>query len=154
MLLFVVIKICNFIFNSLYVIQDQSKDKPIELEMGWLCAETKYKYSLGKVDCDNDDGDDDDVCHNNDDSDDYDCNEHDDTSYKSDDHNNIAVNSAERSSNSRRHSSKGGLTRSDLNSRYRNDDYDFVVDDYNDDIVDDYDDDGDSFITLQYRCRT
>ena len=125
--------------------------------MGWLCEETKYKYSLGDVDCDNDcdndDGDDDDVCHNNDDSDDYDCNEHDDTSYKSDDHNNIAVNSAERSSNSRRHSSKGGLTRSDLNSRYRNDDYDFVVDDYNDDIVDDYNDDGDSFITLQYRCR-
>jgi len=121
------------------VIQDQSKDKPIELEMGWLCEETKYKYSLGEVDCDN---------------------EHDDTSYKSDDDNIIAVNSAERSSNSRRHSSKGGLTRSDLNSRYRNDDYDFVVDDYNDDIVDDYndnedndDDDDDSFITLQYRCR-
>ena len=99
------------------MIQDQSKDKPIELEMGWLCEETKYKYSLGDVDCDN-------VC---DDGDDYDCNEHDDTSYKTNDDNNIAVNSAERSCNSRRHSSKGGLTRSDLNNRYRNDDYDFTL---------------------------
>jgi len=34
------------IAKILYVIQDQSKDKPIELEMGWLCEETKYKYSL------------------------------------------------------------------------------------------------------------
>lgn len=84
------------------MIQDQSKDKPIELEMGWLCEETKYKYSLGD-----------------------DC-EHNDTSYKNDGDNNIAVNSAERSSGSCRHSSKGGLTRSDLNSRYCYDDYGFL----------------------------
>jgi hypothetical protein len=31
---------------SLYIIRDVSKDKPFELEMGWLCEETNNKFSL------------------------------------------------------------------------------------------------------------
>ena len=30
----------------LYVIRDPSKDKPFELEMGWLCAESDFKHVL------------------------------------------------------------------------------------------------------------
>ena len=30
----------------LYVIRDPSKDKPFELEMGWLCAESQFKHAL------------------------------------------------------------------------------------------------------------
>ena len=26
--------------------RDQSKEKPLELEMGWLCAETDWKHTL------------------------------------------------------------------------------------------------------------
>lgn len=32
--------------NILHVIRDQSKEKPLEIEMGWLCAESDYKHSL------------------------------------------------------------------------------------------------------------
>jgi 20S proteasome subunit alpha 7 len=34
----------------LYMIRDPSKDKPFELEMGWLAAETGYKFSLVPTD--------------------------------------------------------------------------------------------------------
>ena len=30
---------------SLYTIRDLSRDKPFELEMGWLCAATEFKYA-------------------------------------------------------------------------------------------------------------
>lgn len=30
----------------LHVIRDPSKDKPFELEMGWLCSETQFKHAL------------------------------------------------------------------------------------------------------------
>jgi hypothetical protein len=33
-------------FCSMHVIRDASKDKPFELEMGWLCEETNMKFSL------------------------------------------------------------------------------------------------------------
>jgi hypothetical protein len=33
-------------FCRMYVIRDASKDKPFELEMGWLCEETNMKFSL------------------------------------------------------------------------------------------------------------
>ncbi len=28
------------------LVRDQSKEKPLELEMGWLCAETEWKHAL------------------------------------------------------------------------------------------------------------
>lgn len=31
--------------NSLEVIRDPAKDKPLELEMGWLCESTGWKHS-------------------------------------------------------------------------------------------------------------
>ena len=31
---------------SLYVIRDVSKDKPFELELGWLCEESNMKFAL------------------------------------------------------------------------------------------------------------
>ncbi len=30
---------------SMYVVKDSSRDKPFELEMGWLCEETEWKYT-------------------------------------------------------------------------------------------------------------
>jgi len=30
----------------LYTVRDPSKDKPFEIEMGWLCNETNWKYSM------------------------------------------------------------------------------------------------------------
>ncbi len=30
----------------LQLVRDQSKEKPLELEMGWLCAETEWKHAL------------------------------------------------------------------------------------------------------------
>ena len=35
-----------FIRYSLYVIRDVSKDKPFELELGWLCEESNMKFAL------------------------------------------------------------------------------------------------------------
>lgn len=32
------------IANILHTIRDQSKDKPLEIEMGWLCEESKFKH--------------------------------------------------------------------------------------------------------------
>jgi hypothetical protein len=32
-------------FYSLHLIRDTSKEKPLELEMGWLCAESGFKHS-------------------------------------------------------------------------------------------------------------
>lgn len=34
----------------MYVIRDPSKDKPFELEMGWLCEESQWKHSLVPAD--------------------------------------------------------------------------------------------------------
>lgn len=34
----------------LYIIRDPSKDKPFELEMGWLCAESQFKHALVPAD--------------------------------------------------------------------------------------------------------
>ena len=31
--------------NIMYTIRDPSKDKPFELEMGWLCEATEWKYA-------------------------------------------------------------------------------------------------------------
>lgn len=33
------------IICSLQVIRDPAKDKPLELEMGWLCADNKFVFS-------------------------------------------------------------------------------------------------------------
>ena len=29
----------------MYVVRDASRDKPFELEMGWLCEESEWKYT-------------------------------------------------------------------------------------------------------------
>ena len=34
------------VFPSLYTIRDPSKDKPFELEVGWLCAESEWQFAL------------------------------------------------------------------------------------------------------------
>ena len=31
---------------SLHLIRDAGRDKPFDLEMGWLCAETEFKHAL------------------------------------------------------------------------------------------------------------
>ncbi len=31
---------------SMHLVRDPTKDKPFELEMGWLCEETEWKYSM------------------------------------------------------------------------------------------------------------
>ena len=33
------------LIRSLHLIRDTSKEKPLELEMGWLCAETGFKHA-------------------------------------------------------------------------------------------------------------
>jgi 20S proteasome subunit alpha 7 len=38
------------IAKLMYTIRDASKDKPFELEMGWLCAATDYKHALVPTD--------------------------------------------------------------------------------------------------------
>lgn len=30
----------------LHLIRDTSKEKPLELEMGWLCAESSFKHAM------------------------------------------------------------------------------------------------------------
>jgi 20S proteasome subunit alpha 7 len=30
----------------MHIIRDPSKDKPFELEMGWLCEETSWKFAI------------------------------------------------------------------------------------------------------------
>lgn len=34
----------------MYVVRDASRDKPFELEMGWLCEETAWKYTAVPAD--------------------------------------------------------------------------------------------------------
>lgn len=34
------------ILRSMHIIRDASKDKPFELEMGWLCEESNMKFAL------------------------------------------------------------------------------------------------------------
>mmetsp|Transcript_23039 Transcript_23039/g.49868 ORF Transcript_23039/g.49868 Transcript_23039/m.49868 type:complete len:116 (-) Transcript_23039:79-426(-) len=36
----------HFSLFRLHMIRDNSKEKPLELEMGWLCAETQFKHAL------------------------------------------------------------------------------------------------------------
>ena len=33
-------------YCRMHIIRDASKDKPFELEMGWLCEETNMKFAL------------------------------------------------------------------------------------------------------------
>jgi hypothetical protein len=35
-----------FHFGSLHLVRDMSKEKPLELEMAWLCEESGFKHSL------------------------------------------------------------------------------------------------------------
>lgn len=32
--------------SRLQLVRDQNKEKPLELEMGWLCAESEWKHQL------------------------------------------------------------------------------------------------------------
>lgn len=33
-----------FIINRLQLVRDESKEKPLEIEMGWVCVESGFKY--------------------------------------------------------------------------------------------------------------
>jgi 20S proteasome subunit alpha 7 len=34
-----------YLLPRMYTVRDASRDKPFELEMGWLCEETDWKYT-------------------------------------------------------------------------------------------------------------
>lgn len=36
----------SFILHSIYTCHDDAKDKDFELELSWICAESKYKHQF------------------------------------------------------------------------------------------------------------
>ena len=36
----------KFLCDSLQVIRDETREKPLELEMGWVCEASNWQYSL------------------------------------------------------------------------------------------------------------